>query len=673
MVGFISQLRGKMAKISVIMPVYNTAEGFLREAIESILSQTFADFEFIIINDGSTTNAKDIIHSYKDKRINYIENQKNVGLIKTLNKGLSLAKGEFIARMDSDDISLPKRFEKQVEFFDKNPAISVLGTWFKYIPSGRIIKPLTDSKAIKECFLVNSNAIGHPTVMFRKSMVNEFSIRYNEDALYVEDYELWLSLIDKVNFANIDEILLEYRIHKDSICQTNVISQSLNCQKIMFEAQGKYFNIDNQKAVNVIKKLKNNEKINSSELLAINKFANQIKKEIRKQGFRQAYEINKDFYKFAIKRCKKDLLFYKLLWDKNLDKILKLRLGFKIINSIRFLYLGDKKLNNKNQIITPKVSVVMALYNTPYKYLKPTIESILNQTFSDFELIIIDDASSKEYKTFLEKFKDNRIKYFKLEKNSGPGHARNEGIKKAKGEYIAVADSDDVYMPERFETQLTFFKNNPEIALTGCAFKFSNRKKLAFVPISHNEIKTFMLFNSPLNNSTIMFRRKKFLEKNLFYAEDINFAEDYELWVDSMLAGIKMANLQDLLMIYTRRSGQLSKTKLGKQIDILKNIYKKIFSHLELEASQEELTLHYDIHMGNFKRVKNPQEISNWFDKIIEHNKKSNIFDEPSLIAKKEVTLNLYQKVKNRLLKIKIGRCNFCLDKNLKVYWEERD
>src|SRR5574344_639787 len=112
-----------MPKISVVMPVYNTDETFLRESIESILNQSFKDFEFIIINDGSTNNAEDVILSYKDERIRYYKNDINLKLIKTLNRGLLLAEGEYIARMDSDDISLPTRFQTQVEFLGKNPNI----------------------------------------------------------------------------------------------------------------------------------------------------------------------------------------------------------------------------------------------------------------------------------------------------------------------------------------------------------------------------------------------------------------------------------------------------------------------------------------------------------------------------------------------------------------------
>ena len=113
-------------KISVLMPVYNTKEEFLRTAIESILNQTYSNFEFIIINDGSTNNAEDVILSYKDERIVYLK-QENKGIVSALNNGWDKASGEYIARMDSDDISLSERFEKQIEFLENNSEYSLVG------------------------------------------------------------------------------------------------------------------------------------------------------------------------------------------------------------------------------------------------------------------------------------------------------------------------------------------------------------------------------------------------------------------------------------------------------------------------------------------------------------------------------------------------------------------
>lgn len=321
----------------------------------------------------------------------------------------------------------------------------------------------------------------------------------------------------------------------------------------------------------------------------------------------------------------------------------------------------------------PKISAIMALYNTPYDYLKTTVESILNQTSTDFELIVIDDASSMEYKGFFEQFKDTRIKYFKLEQNAGPGHARNEGIKKAKGEYIAIVDSDDVYMPRRFELQSEFFNKNPDISLCGCNFRFSNRKKLSNIVLNDKSIKAFMLFNSPFSNSTMMFRRKEFAQKNLFYVEDINFGEDYALWIYAMISGIKMANLEDFLMIYTRRPGQLSREKQEKQIAILMKLYQKIFNYIGFEATQEELVLHYSIYSESFEKIESSEKISNWFDKIIEHNTEIKMFDEGTLLDRKNQVLEQYDNAKNRLFKIKIGGYNLCLSKKMNIYLQERN
>ena len=209
----------KKPKISVLMPVYNTKEEYLREAVESILNQTFTDFEFIIINDGSTNNAKDVILSYTDNRIKYYE-QENIKLIGTLNRGLSLCTGEYIARMDSDDISLPERFAKQVEILDNNPDIGIVSCWFKCFPDEYICQ---NKERPKYLDLLKSNQLAHPAVMFRKEIFDKYDLKY-ENYLHAEDYELWSRLIKYTDFYNIQEILLNYRVHPGSIsCESKQI------------------------------------------------------------------------------------------------------------------------------------------------------------------------------------------------------------------------------------------------------------------------------------------------------------------------------------------------------------------------------------------------------------------------------------------------------------------
>ncbi len=319
----------------------------------------------------------------------------------------------------------------------------------------------------------------------------------------------------------------------------------------------------------------------------------------------------------------------------------------------------------------PKISAVMALYNTPEEYLKKTIQSILNQTFKDFELIIIDDSSNNNSE-FIKSFSDNRIKYFHFDVKNGPGRARNIGIKKAEGEYIAIVDSDDIFMPDRFEKQLTFLTNNPNISLVGGAFKYSNNGKIPAVLETDEEIKIYMLLNAPIANPIATFKKDIFLEKNLFYPEESKFGEDYELWIDAMFAGIKMANLKDILMIYTRRPGQLSKANDDFQTKSLKEIYRQTFLKFGMETTEEEIDLHYNIYSQKYDSV-SVEQIENWFLKIIEYNKNSQIFNEQKLIDFKNEKINQFNKIKNRLFKIKIGQNNLCLSKNLTIYIEKRD
>lgn len=213
-------------KVSIIMSVYN-GEKYLAEAIESILNQTFRDFEFIIINDNSTDNSLKIIRRYqqKDKRIKLVNNSQNIGLTKSLNIGLKIAKGKYIARMDADDISLPMRLQIQVSFLEENPQIFLVGTGAIKInelsqETGRF-KPTISKKILKQKIKI-TNCIYHPTIMFR----NTGDYLYNEKFKYAQDYDLYLRLIfNRMEILNMDNYLLKYRSHKESISQDKLKTQ----------------------------------------------------------------------------------------------------------------------------------------------------------------------------------------------------------------------------------------------------------------------------------------------------------------------------------------------------------------------------------------------------------------------------------------------------------------
>ena len=202
-------------KISVVMPVFN-GEQYLKESIESILCQTFTDFEFIIVDDQSTDSSWQIIQEYaaKDSRIAAVKNNGIKGCWSARNLGWDLAKGKYLAIMDSDDISLPERLQKEFDFMEQNPDIDICGTWMKNFgkDTKTVSFPTSKQEIRDQLFFINS--ISQPTVIMRLSSVP--NIRYENTV--TEDYELWCREIDNLNFANIPEVLLLYRRHS---AQTN--------------------------------------------------------------------------------------------------------------------------------------------------------------------------------------------------------------------------------------------------------------------------------------------------------------------------------------------------------------------------------------------------------------------------------------------------------------------
>lgn len=218
--------------VSVVLPAYN-AELYLKEAMDSILQQTFTDFELIILNDGSTDSTEDIILSYEDSRIVYVKNQENLGLIGTLNKGISLAKGKYIARMDADDIALPERLNKQISFLEANTQYGVVGAFAQIIDSKDIYKVPVTNEAIKAFLYIDSPFI-HPSVVIRKDLLS--SNMYDHQYHRIEDYELWVRLSAQTKFYNIPEILLKYRIlegSESSLLKSNLERKLLLTIKVL--------------------------------------------------------------------------------------------------------------------------------------------------------------------------------------------------------------------------------------------------------------------------------------------------------------------------------------------------------------------------------------------------------------------------------------------------------
>ncbi|MDX2256951.1 MAG: glycosyltransferase [Pseudanabaenaceae cyanobacterium bins.39] len=219
-----------MPKVTVLMPVYN-GEKYLREAIDSILNQTFQDFEFLIMNDGSSDRSLEIIRSYNDNRIKLFDSDQNKGHVYHLNYGIDIASGKYIVRMDADDISLPSRIEKQVTFMDNNPDIGVCGTWYEIIDSNVCCKNPVDDVSIRLSLLTNS-ALGHPTVILRSKVLSDFNLHYDPLLVPAEDYWFWVNLSRYSKLANLPEILLQYRVHSNQISSSRKSDQQQKAQLI---------------------------------------------------------------------------------------------------------------------------------------------------------------------------------------------------------------------------------------------------------------------------------------------------------------------------------------------------------------------------------------------------------------------------------------------------------
>lgn len=294
-----------MPKISVILPVYNTPENYLRQAINSILNQTYKDFELIIINDASTNNAEEVILSYKDTRIKYYKNRKNLKVIKTLNKGLKLAMGEYIARMDADDISFKTRFAKQVAILDNNPNIGVVASAGYLIPSKRKIQPPEDHIDLVFLMKYYANCVIHPVVMFRKSLIENFNLKYSLKYQHVEDYKLWLEMFNYTEFYTIQKPLLLHRNWTDSVSSKNAQEQYFRAKMLNYYHISKDLKIKNKNLKLAYEKFIKQSFLTKEEIFELIKMYDKLQTHINKNANhlsryyisidlnRQKYELEK--------------------------------------------------------------------------------------------------------------------------------------------------------------------------------------------------------------------------------------------------------------------------------------------------------------------------------------------------------------------------------------------
>lgn len=313
--------------VSVLMPAYNAVE-HIREAIDSILEQTFTDFEFLIIDDGSTDNTIEVIKEYSDPRIKLIHNDKNQGLIYSLNYGLDIAQGKYIARMDADDIALNTRFEKQVDFLENNPDISILGTAFAFLGTPYEIHHPNYNQEIR-IKLLDDGAFAHPTVMMRRDVIISNNIRYNADYKYIEDYRFWVeAAIKNIKMANLDEMLLKYRQHSQQVSYQKFQEQEETKQRIKLEYLTHYFG----------------KYLTSNELFSVN----------------QCFDIDLPSKMLILDKLSRTNRKYNLFYQKYFDKYIDI-LIYRNIPEDRFISLRELLKMISNNVSLRFLSVLLKI------------------------------------------------------------------------------------------------------------------------------------------------------------------------------------------------------------------------------------------------------------------------------------------------------------------------
>lgn len=255
-----------MPKVSVLLSNYNTPVDYLKKSLDSVLNQSFSDFEVLIVNDGSTDMSREVLYEYlnKDSRIRIIENEKNMGLPYSLNKGLEECNGEYIARMDTDDICYLDRLEKQVAFMDKHPEYILSGAWAETFSTDensidRVWQPvMCNNEEYKIRLLFNSAPlIVHPTAIFRKKMLVDNNLKYPEDPRYKysEDYMMWVKCSEYGKIGILEDIVLKYRNiqsnsritikHEQEMKQCCFEVQSFQYMKLGIELSEEQFELNN--------------------------------------------------------------------------------------------------------------------------------------------------------------------------------------------------------------------------------------------------------------------------------------------------------------------------------------------------------------------------------------------------------------------------------------------
>ena len=291
-----------------------------------------------------------------------------------------------------------------------------------------------------------------------------------------------------------------------------------------------------------------------------------------------------------------------------------------------------------HMVFPVSISVIMATYNTEIPMLKEAVDSILNQSFGDFEFIIIDDGSTNDSVDYIRGITDNRVKIIRNPENLGITRSLNIGLREARGKYIARMDADDISMPERFEIEYTFMEKHPEVIVCGARIgiidgnsKVTKKASTAKTSEDMESYRVRMLFQNPGPiHPTAFMRHEKLIENHITYDEELRYAQDYGMWETTSHFGT-IVILEEELLYHRRHGKQITTARREVQMQCDKMTQKKILAALLGDVSDEEVDFHYVHSTGYFPDSRISPEVAAWYERLVRANKERRIYDQGKL------------------------------------------
>ena len=559
-------------KVSVIIPVYN-CELYIAQAIESVLNQTYTDYEIIVINDGSTDNTYQVLQPYM-KKIRYFS-QENKGLSATRNQGIKMAKGKLISLLDADDLFLYYKLQEQVAIFEAEPSIGLVQSGWRVVNEKgekiEDVKPWHKSPELDLVTWLKWKATNPSGMMFRKEWLERVN-GFNEDLRRLEDFDIVIRLaLAGCQATWFPKVAVCYRQHRGNMTR-NLLAQIEVEEKILDEL----FSNPNLpgKIQHLEKELRYGSLIwNCWRLYKTGNFSEMA------TYLQKSLSYTSDPPTVAI--CTWIELFTKLDSQEGNQ-----------FDAYSFSQLPQwkKLISNIFNPVVPRVSVIIATYNNAH-YILEAIASIFNQTYRSYEIIVIDDGSTDNTRQVLEPYLD-KIRYL-YQENKGVSHARNLGLEMARGEFISFLDADDFFLPDKLAKQVAVFDAHPSLGIVHSGWRLVNEKgeKISDIEFWHwygsleLDLETWVVWK-PVTIS--MMFRKSWIKSVGGFDTRWHHGEDIDLVLRLSVNGCQAVWLPKITYCYRQHHYNVTR-KYTQQAVSINSVLDNFFSRQNLSTSIRQL------------------------------------------------------------------------------------